>query len=459
MIKYLFYAINPLLFLLISLFRREGDVTITAHVPSNIQAATEVEFAFTINKSSLVGYGIFECKLPAGFVAIGEIDPKPQAAYAVADNIVKWTWDELPDAEELTVKVAVVAGETATGNQKITANFYYEEDNEKKEVAMPAATIRVLSQSAETPGQPDIEARQEPVGIVSATRTITRISKKEYLVRIKINKGLTTGFAKFSDDAHDNFVYLPQRTDGGSYSLSDQKIKFVWTNVPDADVLEIVYSITRNSADETTLHGEYTYLEHNQMKTHQLKPDLLEALADEEKETSRKSEIVSVKPDSSKIKQAENKKLKVESEKLKIEKEKPKAENQKLQVENKKPKNEKNTDKQTANENKQRLSKNLEKKEGEMSYMVQIGAFTKAKVNAQGLKKKFKITETITSDMQDGFSKFMVGSHGEYKNARDHREQIRANNGVKTAFVVAYNGAKRISVQEALMITNQKWFK
>ena len=53
---------------------------------------------------------------------------------------------------------------------------------------------------------------------------------------------------------------------------------------------------------------------------------------------------------------------------------------------------------------------------------------------------------------------YMVGNFNEYKEARSHRENIKQK-GCSSAFVVAYNGAKRITVQEALMITSQKWFK
>jgi hypothetical protein len=94
-----------------------------------------------------------------------------------------------------------------------------------------------------------------------------------------------------------------------------------------------------------------------------------------------------------------------------------------------------------------------------LNYQVQVGAFTNAKVTSKKLKKKFKINESINSEMQAGFSKFMIGSHTEYKDARNQRETMQKVNGVKSAFVVAYNEGKRITVQEALMITNQKWFK
>ena len=60
--------------------------------------------------------------------------------------------------------------------------------------------------------------------------------------------------------------------------------------------------------------------------------------------------------------------------------------------------------------------------------------------------------------MAEGFHKFMIGNFGEYKEARNNRETVKQK-GCQSAFVVAYNGAKRITVQEALMITSQKWYK
>jgi hypothetical protein len=60
--------------------------------------------------------------------------------------------------------------------------------------------------------------------------------------------------------------------------------------------------------------------------------------------------------------------------------------------------------------------------------------------------------------MHEGMTKFLVGKFPEYKESRNYREAMRAK-GVTDAFVTAYNAGKRITVQEALMITRQKWFK
>jgi hypothetical protein len=94
---------------------------------------------------------------------------------------------------------------------------------------------------------------------------------------------------------------------------------------------------------------------------------------------------------------------------------------------------------------------------GSVMYRVQIMALHNP-VRSTVLSNMFKISEKIYEEMIDGFTKYTVGHFNEYKATRDHREDLRSK-GVAGPFVVAYNGGKRITVQEALMITHQQWYK
>ena len=59
--------------------------------------------------------------------------------------------------------------------------------------------------------------------------------------------------------------------------------------------------------------------------------------------------------------------------------------------------------------------------------------------------------------MHQGWHKYTVGNFFKYAGAREHREDIRNNKKIKGPFVTAYNKGTRITVQEALMITKDKW--
>ena len=74
-----------------------------------------------------------------------------------------------------------------------------------------------------------------------------------------------------------------------------------------------------------------------------------------------------------------------------------------------------------------------------------------------GLSARYSLS-AVNTEMQDGFTKCVTGKHTEYKSARDAREVIKSK-GVSDAFVTAYNSGRRITVQEALMIAGQKWFR
>ena len=79
-------------------------------------------------------------------------------------------------------------------------------------------------------------------------------------------------------------------------------------------------------------------------------------------------------------------------------------------------------------------------------------------VNASSLAKRYNISEKVNTEMAEGFTKYTTGSYTDYKTARDAREDIK-NKGVVAPFVTAYNGGKRITVQEALMSSKEPWIQ
>ena len=77
--------------------------------------------------------------------------------------------------------------------------------------------------------------------------------------------------------------------------------------------------------------------------------------------------------------------------------------------------------------------------------------------DAAVLASYLKIAERPNVEMDNGLTKYVVGNHKVYKDAHDARNKMRTN--VPDAWVTSYNAGKRITVQEALMISGQKWYK
>jgi cell division protein FtsN len=92
-----------------------------------------------------------------------------------------------------------------------------------------------------------------------------------------------------------------------------------------------------------------------------------------------------------------------------------------------------------------------------VNFQVQVGAF-KNNISTEKIASIYNINDNIRTDMHEGLTKFLIGNYDDYKGARDKRENIK-NKGVSGAFVAAYNSGKRITIQEALMITSQKWLR
>ncbi len=425
MIKYLFILSNSLILFICSLFSGDTGVSISGNFPASVTAGQDIPIEILIKRGDVTGFGAFELTLPDG-LSVTENDEKT-AVFNISNGVAKWEWSELPDQEEISIKFVLNAWANASGTKVVQAKFNYIVDNDKKFSEMQPAEITinaapVLSTDRTDAPAPDSTVKRganaEPAGKIEVTRTISKSEQpNEYLITLKIQKGITKGFARYSDELPAEFTAKAVKTDGSSFSVADGKLKFVWVSVPDKSELEISYHITGPVPSKLPIYGEYSYLEDNQSKKVTLEKDEL-VFGTGVVEGGKEEPVV---------------------------------------------KNENNDKDEPVLEKKgiiERIKSKLKgDKDGSANYRVQIGAFGNAAVTSSTLKRRFKVNEEIKTESLDGLSKFMIGSHSLYKSAREQREQMIAQNGIKSAFVVAYNQGKRITVQEALMITSQKWFK
>ncbi|MBQ3677222.1 MAG: hypothetical protein II926_07680 [Bacteroidales bacterium] len=95
-----------------------------------------------------------------------------------------------------------------------------------------------------------------------------------------------------------------------------------------------------------------------------------------------------------------------------------------------------------------------------VSYRVQVAATHKKIKNSKNFFEKRNITDNVAVEKNGAWFKYTIQQPSKtYQEARNQRNTIWEQTPIKGAFVVAYNGKKRITVQEALMMSNQKWVK
>lgn len=468
MIKPLIILFNTISVFLFSFFFGDSPVTVTGNFPKSAAVGTEFTADIIINKSSVSGFAKLQLEVPAGFT-VKELESKT-GNFSFTGNIAKIIWTSIPSDEQLTVKFTLVADASAAGLKTIASKFSYVSNNNKEVVDMAPVEIQIGDAASATPvavtettpattteatpattstepvtttdtqnSTASLNNPTEPLSNVACLRTITKTSNpNEYNVEVKIKKPAIKGFAKLQEILPAGYNAKSDKTNGSSFSVSDGKAKFVWVSLPAEDEMIVSYTLQRETADkqEVKLNGEFSYLENDQTKKVKLPADIISSTGDIIAGTTPSADALTAAKTTDPVKTTEPEKTTPTA-----------TQTTAVVAETKTTPAETNSGTNTV----------VARKEGNVSYVVQVGAFRNA-IQSNVLSKKFNITEPIKSEMADGYSKFMVGNFGEYKEARNHRENIKQK-GCNSAFVAAYNGPKRITVQEALMITSQKWYK
>ena len=90
-------------------------------------------------------------------------------------------------------------------------------------------------------------------------------------------------------------------------------------------------------------------------------------------------------------------------------------------------------------------------------YKVQISAGHR-EVGRTYFSGRHRYSGTYDIERHQGWIKYVTGRFGSYAEARDQRvAYVRDGHNFPGPFVTAYNNGARITVQEALLLSNQKW--
>jgi hypothetical protein len=94
-------------------------------------------------------------------------------------------------------------------------------------------------------------------------------------------------------------------------------------------------------------------------------------------------------------------------------------------------------------------------KEEGIYYRIQLAAGRKP-IDIGSYFAELDVTDNVSVEVDNGWKKYTIGSFHTYEEASDRLTKIRNTTKVNDAFIVSYNNGKRIDLEEALKMTNQK---
>lgn len=482
MIKYLILFIHLIGFSFYQLIF--GDVSVSQNVPSSFKAGEEVVVEVVIKKEGVGGFAKVQQTLPEGFIA--EIIEAKGATFSFKDNIVKFIWMALPSENEFKVSYKLKTIESIEGDFSIAGKFSFIDENERKNIEIPSSSItiskvdlvaeeknveeepiaEVIEETiSEVVEESNAELNKEPVEKVvdevvtenvaetaAIEETVAENNSVEincfrnidkddnnntYNVTVKISQSKLEGFAKIVETIPAGFTAEVIDSKGGVFSFKNNEAKILWMAAPSEKEFDISYKLIAEDAlsNEYTINGSFSYLDKDVTQKYIINSTdfsftklVEEPIADviEENPTAKAlEESAEVKEESQLVEQVEE------------------------------VTNVKETPKVEENPTVNKITSTPNPETG-VSYKIQVGAGHQ-KVSSNYFANKFSLTDKVATESHQGWIKYLVGSYTDYKSARDKRNLVRSN--VKTAFVTAYNQGTRITVQEALMISNQKWYK
>ena len=465
-----------------------NDVSIIAVMPDKVIAGDEIIVEFTIDKGNISGFARFQQELPNGFTAIEKVSANGD--FRFSNQKVNLTWFNLPYSNEVIISYIVQVAPTISGTFNFGGTFSYIFNNQVSTIDVPVKTIIV------EPG--DLANNDLQVGTTSLKygninlREVDCVRQKPFLndnneviVNILVNKGDRNQFGKIEEQVPLGYIASSEISRNAIFSFKNHRVKFLWMNLPPEDQFTISYKLVpENEIPDQAfiITGTFSYVDNDRNKiidivernidisifdadklvaevkstddtnTETITDNTSDYFADnttqtdvvENNENNNQSDI------SNDAKENDNNDILADGGNANINTDNISNDVQSDNVSE-------SSDNSDINSGNYVNLTNVPEPEAGIAFRVQIAAGHKLVANKYF--RKLNIKDHIQTEIHDGWHKYTVGSFPEYVEARDYRVYIWNTTPVKDAFVSAYNNGQRLTVQEAMMITNQKWYK
>ncbi len=452
-----------------------ANVSMTIDVPGQINAGSDLKVQITLNKSDISSFARFQMELPPGITALNGYSAN--ADFSFKDQKVRLIWLKVPNDDVITFNFTIHCDEHLKGNFDITGKFSYIQDNEKKVVDLQPQQIAIIP-------SPDIDPKlivdinefgksifsQLPVSLtdVACIRQKPEWSEPnhQYIVNLLLNKEKLKKFAKIEELIPKGYTALNVDSKEGIFTFKDNKAKFLWMNLPSEPFFTVSYKLipmAESYVNQPLIKGTFSYI--NDDKTQSIpvieKEISLANLTPEMVKSILQAPGIfagNVLPEKSETTEVTKNEIKTP--------EKMTSDNQQIlknretdTLKNVTYSNKKQTSREVAVKKATTMEKSseLEPRNG-IYFSVQLAAGHRP-INVKRYFQKYKLDNTIYKENHEGWIKYSVGTFNVYKDARDYRVHIWNTTTIADAFVAAYNDGKRITVQEALMVTNQHWYQ
>jgi hypothetical protein len=432
-----------------------GDVTTTLDVPAQINAGKEIKVQITINKGDLQGFSRFQMELPAGLTASNV--SSANADFSFKDQKVRFIWLRLPEEPTITIAFNILCFGRLKGDFELQGKFSYIDDNEQKDINIQPQAVAIVPSPSIAPdllvdirdfGKIALPQPGSSEGQVACIRQkpVWSDVNKDYEVTLLINKESLQKFAKIEEIIPTGYTAVNIDSKEGVFTFKDNKIKFLWMNLGVAPYFTVSYKLipSKNTAasQSPSIAGTFSYMIADKTKSipiiekntslANLTPEMVKSLIQEPVYLA--SNNPSAKTPSMQEQLTSRNARNIPVDKV-----------------------EKTPAKNISGPSNAETMDLLEPQTG-IYYRVQLAAGHK-QVNIKSYFRKYKLENRVFKENHDGWIKYSVGSFDVYKDAHDYRVHIWNTTPISDAFVAAYNGGKRITVQEALMVANQKWYK